>query len=689
MKKEIIAIMSLIVTAGIMTACGKVKYTDESISKMEVSLDTPSGVRVEMTDNGQELTWDSVEGAGSYVIYKGSSRLSDDFEIVGQTTDGESSYLIDSKETDLYDYYKVRACGGKAVSDLSSAASYENTLFGDNTYIYSPQDDPEEVNTELKQLFYRQQMAQFEDKRFAVMFKPGEYDEAIDMEMGFYMDVMGLGLLPTDTVLPHFNCRAEWLGDDGNHNATCNFWRGVSNLTVNDDVMWAVSQATFMRRMQINGNLALHDNYGWASGGFLADSVIDGIADSGSQQQWLSRNCDWKMWTGDNWNIVFAGIADGKAPTETWPSKAYTDAGNVTVEAEKPYLYLEDGKYKVMVPDVMTDTKGVSWLDGVKGKSLPLSDFYIAHPEMDTAASINEALISGKNIFFTPGIYELDEAIVVDREDTIILGSGLASLRPMKGNVCMEVGDVDGVRIAGLLFDAWEEKSETLLRVGSEHNDNDYSADPVVLSDLFFRVGGVSNKATSVDNCVIINSNDVLGDNFWVWRADHGSGVAWDMNTAANGIIINGDRVKFYALMVEHFREYQTVWNGEDGLTVFYQSELPYDVPSQNEWRSHDGALDGYASYYVDGEVERHTAIGIGIYSYNRDAKVQEVCVMEAPKVAGMDLRNVCAVMITGNPGITHVIDNLGANCYTAGSRAIITDFQKELEKEQESKSKE
>ena len=141
--------------------------------------------------------------------------------------------------------------------------------------------------------------------------------------------------------------------------------------------------------------------------------------------------------------------------------------------------------------------------------------------------------------------------------------------------------------------------------------------------------------------------------------------------------------------MVEHFQEYQTVWNGEDGLTVFYQSELPYDVPNQKAWQSHDGKMNGFASYYVSDDVERHTAIGIGIYAYNRDAKVQELCAMEVPKVEGMDLRNVCAVMITGNPGITHVIDNFGGSCYTAGTRTVVLDFKEELRKEAEKKDKE
>ncbi|MCR5254969.1 MAG: glycoside hydrolase family 55 protein [Acetatifactor sp.] len=689
MNRKVMVGLMMCAMLGMLSSCGKVEYTDENVSKMEVTLGTSEDLEVRMTEEGQELSWSSVENAEGYVIYRGSSRLSDDFEMVATVENGVTTYLLNGENNGKYDYYKVRAVSGKTVGELSEAVSFEQTLFGENARIYAPTDDPEVVNNELMKLFNRQETAQFDDKRYAVMFKPGEYAETIDLKTGFYMDVFGLGLLPTDTVLQSFNNPAQWLGDNNNHNATCNFWRGVSNFTVNDNVMWAVSQATFMRRMQINGSLSLHDQNGWASGGFLSDSVITGFTDSGSQQQWLSRNCDWSKWTGQNWNIVFAGIPEGKTPNTTWPVSTYTTVEDVNVMAEKPYIYLDNGEYKVMVPDVVKDSVGPTWTDGVSGTSILLDDFYIAYPDIDSAATINEALSDGKNILFTPGIYELDEAIHVEKEGTVVLGIGLATLRPMAGNVCMEVADADGIRIAGLLFDAWTEKSETLLRVGAEKNSTAHSENPMILSDLFFRVGGVTNENTAVDSCVVINSNDVVGDNFWVWRADHGNGVAWNANTAPNGIIINGDRASFYALMVEHFQEYQTVWNGEEGLTVFYQSELPYDVPNQKAWQSHDGKMNGFASYYVSDEVETHTAIGIGIYAYNRDAKVQELCAMEVPKVEGMDLRNVCAVMITGNPGITHVIDNFGGSCYTAGTRTVVLDFKEELRKEAEKKDKE
>lgn len=581
--------------------------------------------------------------------------------------------------------------------------NYHNELFGENVYIFSPEDDPEEVNKVLEDIYDRQEANQFGEERYAVYFLPGVYEEDIDVNVGFYTQVAGLGALPTDTRIPSLKCTARWLGDDpNNHNACCNFWRGVENIEIGSNTMWAVSQATFMRRVQIDGALFLHDNYGWCSGGFLADSNIELLTDSGSQQQWLSRNCNWKAWMGENWNMVFLGIEEGKSPRGTWPAVAYTDAGDTERIQEKPFLiYDEEEGYQVFVPEVRSEVSGVSWKDGAAGERIPISDFYVAKP-MDTAETMNKALSKGKHLFLTPGIYDLEEPLIVTKPDTIVLGTGLATLRPTAGNACIETADVPGLVLAGLLFDAGEAESDNLLVVGrdavpasadsaAEKSDDEERSDMgadsdgspesgedyITLSDLFFRVGGASTEyAAKVKKCVTINSSHVTGDNFWVWRADHGDEVAWDKNTAQSGIIVNGDDVSIYALMVEHFEEYQTIWNGNDGKVVMYQSEIPYDVPKQEMWMSHDGTMDGYASFYVAEDVERFEAWGLGIYLYNRDASVDLNTAMEVPDREGVRVHNICTVMITGNPGMSHVLNDAGGAVRTPGAREVICEYE-------------
>ncbi|MBO5032771.1 MAG: sialidase [Lachnospiraceae bacterium] len=574
----------------------------------------------------------------------------------------------------------------KVIYDYESNRTENCTsrLFGENTYVFSPQDSPEKVNEILEDLWSKQESNQFGKERYAIYFMPGEYDESIAVKVGFYMQAAGLGELPTDTKIASLNCDARWLGDDpANHNACCNFWRGVENLEIGSNTVWAVSQATFMRRVSIEGALYLHDDYGWCSGGFLADSDITLMIDSGSQQQWLSRNNKFKTWMGENWNMVFAGDEPGCDPVGTWPAKAYTAVEKTPVIREKPFLiYDEEEGFMVFVPKLRKEAAGISWEQGAEGEKIPLSEFYIARPEKDTAQTLNEALQRGKHLLFTPGIYRLEEALSIEKENTIVLGMGLATLEPLNGNACIETADADGIFIAGLLFDAGERISDNLLVVGDKENSGDHTDNPICLSDVFFRVGGAEAAyPAQAKICATINSSQVIGDNFWVWRADHGNQVAWDANIADTGIVVNGDDVSMYALMVEHFQKYQTVWNGSNGMVIMYQSEMPYDVPSQEEWMSHDGTCNGYASFYVDEAAEQFEGYGLGIYSYHRDAVVDAECAMELPDKEGVKVHHICAIMITGNPGIRHVINEAGDAADYPGARSIIIEYENGIQK--------
>ena len=178
-------------------------------------------------------------------------------------------------------------------------------------------------------------------------------------------------------------------------------------------------------------------------------------------------------------------------------------------------------------------------------------------------------------------------------------------------------------------------------------------------------------------NCVEINSNNVIGDNFWVWRADHSRNVGWDVNTAANGIIINGDDVTMYGLFVEHFQEYQTIWNGNGGKLYFYQSEMPYDAPDQKSFMSHDGTVNGYASFKVSDKVKSFEGYGLGIYCYNRDADIEINSAAEVPDVKGVKLHNICTVKLNGRGQIKHIVNNQGDATERGGNAMRIMEYEK------------
>lgn len=558
-------------------------------------------------------------------------------------------------------------------------------LFGPNVYVFDENDTKEDIQDVIDQVFETQEENQFGDERYALFFKPGTYD--VQAKVGFYTHVGGLGTLPTDTTLTSIDVNAFWMQNEGGNNATCNFWRRAENFTVRDTSTWAVAQATSLRRMKLNDWIA-YDQWGsgWASGGFTADTIVDGSAVAYSQQQYLTRNSDYGGWSGGVWNAVFVGMEDavydhsGNEVRNNWDPdpgyQYYTNVNQSPVIREQPFLTIdENDNYGVFVPNLRRNAKGVSWKNGANGTTIGIDQFYIAKEDGDTAASINTALASGKHLIFTPGIYHLEDSIKVNRENTVVLGLGYATLIPSGNHSCIEVADVGGVSISGLLFDAGRYYTEALLKVGPNGASGNHAANPTLLSDIFCRVGGAATFTTQSETCVIINSNHVIGDNFWIWRADHGDGVAWDKNLTKNGVVVNGDDVTIYGLFVEHFHEYQTLWNGENGKTFFYQSEIPYDVPDQASWMSHNGTVNGYASYKVADDVMSHEAHGLGIYSFHRDAVIDLHSAAEVPDTDGVKLYNICSVMLAGNPGISHVINNTGGAVTVAGNRQQVVQY--------------
>ncbi len=549
-----------------------------------------------------------------------------------------------------------------------------STIFGPNVFVFDPRMPAADVEKTANEIFSEMEKNQFGSERYALLFKPGKYE--VNFNVGFYTHVAGLGQDPDDVHIDGgVTVNAKW---DPNGHALNNFWRTLENFAVtpSSNVPYkttkgvariAISQAAPLRRIHVKGELQLFDwgpkgNVGYASGGFLADSVVDGKVVPASQQQWLSRNSQWSEWSNAVWNMVFVGCAN--APKGTFPNPAYTVVDKTPVIREKPYLFMDgSGEYRVFVPALKTDARGVSWLDGpTPGESIPIDRFYIARPEEATAESINAALARGKHILFTPGVYSLDDTLRITKADLILLGLGVPSLIPKKGLPILSVADVDGVKVAGLILDAGAVRSTTLLEVGPADSKADHSANPTFLYDMTVRTGGPAAGKNDVG--VQINSNHVVADQLWIWRADHGTGVGWTTNPTKNGLVVNGNGVTIYGLFNEHHEEYQTLWNGNGGRVYLYQSEMPYDAPDQASWMS--GKTNGFASYKVADGVTSHEAWGVGVYCYFRDAPVKAQSAVEAPAVPGVKFRHLTTVWLDGRSGsqITHIINALGGRVF-------------------------
>lgn len=515
-------------------------------------------------------------------------------------------------------------------------------------------------------IFRRQERAEFGDGRVAILLKPGRYP--LDLDVGFYTHVAGLGLSPDDVAIDgHVHCEADWNGGV----ALVNFWRAVENLAVRppDGVdRWAVSQAAPYRRVHLAGDLLLDDG-GWSSGGFVADCRIDGTVRSGTQQQWYTRTSELGGWRGANWNMVFEGVAG--APATSFPEPPITALPAPPVMREKPVLYVADGEWRVFAPAVRRDGSGPSWTGGTPpGRSLPLSSFLIAHPDTPVA-TINAALANGRHLLLTPGRHALAEPIRVTRPGTIVLGLGLATLQPTRGLAAITVADVPGVTLAGLLVDAGPVLSPVLVEIGPRGARRADPDEPTLLADLFVRVGGaaVGNAGTGVE----INSPRVIGDHLWIWRADHGDRpggrvhVGWTESRGARGLVVTGDDVHLHGLFVEHWQEHQVIWNGERGRTCFFQCELPYDPPSQAAWRAD---RRGWAAYKVADHVRAHEAVGLGIYAnFTADPSIVVASAIEAPRAPGVRFAGVTTISLGGGKGtIAHLVNDAGA---AAGPGAI------------------
>lgn len=202
---------------------------------------------------------------------------------------------------------------------------------------------------------------QWSTSRYAFLFEQGQHD--VNMELGYYTTVHGLGRTPSATKIGNVMVQNGDFAMEGG--ALANFWRSAENFSIQPaagtPMLWAVSQASPLRRVQVDGNLQLfqynccNPGAGYASGGFAADMQVSGSVTTGSQQQWFTRNADIGSAPQGVWNMVYVGtpnapkthcgnFGDGQAPI--------TNVAAAPTVVEKPYLVKENGVYKLMRPKV-------------------------------------------------------------------------------------------------------------------------------------------------------------------------------------------------------------------------------------------------------------------------------------------------------------------------------------------------
>ncbi|WP_108652412.1 hypothetical protein [Dongshaea marina] len=492
-----------------------------------------------------------------------------------------------------------------------------------------------------------------QDSGCAILVHPGTY--STQGTVGYFTQVAGLGKNPDavhitggDGITPAPGTAAP--------NDTRTFWRALENMHIDSEV-WSVSQGAALRRMHL-GSLKLSKN-GYSSGGFIADTRIDGGVNYGSQQQWFTRNSEAQTWQagGNPFNKVFLGSTQqGNKIAAPNPRTTVVDVSPQV--AEKPFIIEENNQYRVFVPSAESNKTGptTDW-SNQPGSSYPIlrSDetcssgacFHLVTPD-NSAADINQLLSSSstKGIIFAPGNYRFEAPIVVSQTNTVLLGLGYPKLHSSAQNKPVIETQASGVTLSGLMFGNNQgSESDLNSRTAPYLQMDKASGDNLsYLHDIFVRIGINEQKASDLNQAaIVIKQNNVIGDNLWLWARDGGGQVG----SAYHGLYITGDNVKMYGLSVEHFYGSQVTWSGDKGAVYFYQSELPYSPPAT-------GGDKREPSFKIESSVKKFDGYGIGAYAVVGNSWSDAT--LYAPNHSGIHLTNTFFWNLANPGNINHVI---------------------------------
>ena len=679
-----------------------------------------TGLNIRQSAGKMEVIWPAISNAASYEVYRAGSRLGPRARLATVSAQGGVpgvsgwGYVDATPNPAKYENYYFIVAKNSSGADIPLAKpanpsgwqgnnpnphincqwiSLEKKIFGEYTYFYDAKYDSmsaigTEINAVGSSMTGAGNESQMSSSRTAFYLKPGSYSGLANLNVTFYMSVSGLGITPDLTKISGIRS-AGALGS----NVTHNFWRSVENVetAAGSTFEWSVSQAAPARRIYARGGAAYYIG-GWASGGFVADSYITGNINMGGQQQFYHRNCHFQQnWSGGAWNMVQQGCSSGTTTNTGWKQNNYKTGGiyttieDVPIIREKPFLYLDtdEDEYKVFVPGLRYDSHGISWMeeDGKtitpgEGYSVDIEEFYVSKPG-DSAKKLNAKMDAGKHLFVSPGVYPMSEPLRVTQPNTILLGTGLASIHPDTNNRygALLVDDVPGVIVAHLLADGYTRSTyivrfggmEAGLGKGQDHSDN-----PSQYSDLFCRVGGAFGGTMRADVSLQINSANVIGDHCWLWAADHGRGGY----NAQHGLIVSGDDVTLYGTFVEHYEKYNTIWYGNGGKNYFYQYETPYKGWTGNSPHAADGNT-GWAAFKVWNDVESFYGMAFGMYGVGANQRCPNA--VECPNKPGVKFEALFTKSLDGAGGRGHamnVINGTGGSTNTGNGEKRVAVFE-------------
>jgi hypothetical protein len=581
--------------------------------------------------------------------------------------------------------------------------------------------NPNDINITEDEFEY----SQFMNDRYTFIFTEGTYD-GINIIINYYTSFYGVDmnkvvLLNSSIVVPTFTPNYQ-LG------ALDNFWRSLENMTIliKDDgpnqqnFKWAVSQASPLRNVNIYYNYSLWffdlsyviipgegKKSVYASGGYASNIKTNASIIFGGQQQFCLNNFNYVTSStninppADNiikelcaWNTVLTdsktdivNSADRKDNSGTYLFTSYSYKNNTGKSIDKPSFYFTNENdytsYKINIPTKSSNT------------TISSNNIFIAYPKANISKEINNALSQNIAVVLTPGFYKLDDPILITNNNSVILSLGMSTLENPPDNCALIINDnLTNVIISGFFIQAnnnsklLKNDNNCLIKIGSKHNKyNSLSTGfSVYLYDVFIRIGASNlgnekgpdyNKGNGIKQMVEINSDNVIIENMWLWRADHTNGkenrdgIGPTNAYCENALVVNGNNVIIYGLACEHTLKDIVIWNGDSGIVNFYQCELPYDAPIDST------GLWNYSGFVINGS--NFNGGGMGIYSYftkkwNQNWNIKPTTCKQAilinSSARNITITNAFTVFLnnqTGQGGISNIINDKSCNKLSGG----------------------
>lgn len=472
-------------------------------------------------------------------------------------------------------------------------------------------------------------------------------------------------------------------------------------------MLWAVSQAAPLRRVRVKHNLHLSLGNNCASGGFMSNVDVGAAVSFGSQQQFCVRNCECDRKTGGAWSMVLMGCTSKSNRHGDWVGRRphLIDEPHPFdgLTIEKPFLFLDESNVLYLgIPRAQLGTNGtnherMSSMERVMVDNQKSARVFNPHHAF---SFVQEAANEGVHIVLSPGIYNWGKTLVISKHHQVVLGLGMATIQaPGDGSPCIMVqSGVYDVRLSGLALEAtviskFIYEGSTLIQWGTQDDVGRTATkgnvtQPSAIHDLYCFVGGRRTERTVKVQCMVkIFASDVVGDNLWLWRADHCLLMPketpnrpelseYHVTTEGEcqcetGLEVYGDRVTMYGLAAEHTTGDITSWRGQHGRVYFYQSELPYDVTRERY-------VEDTCGYRVHIGADHHIAKGIGVYSYFRDCPNIKVKSGVSHHAFFGSFSNVFTVWLNGFSGLKSVINGEGPVTSSPGNAYFVEQYDGE-----------